>query len=333
MNVAGVGLPVLAAIPSPAQGTWYLGPVPIRAYALAIIAGIVVAVLLGERRLQARGAPSGAVVDIAVWAVPFGIVGARVYHVLTSPEAYFGDGGQLVRVLYVWEGGLGIWGAIAGGAVGAYVAVRGLGLRMGVVADALAPGLLLAQAIGRLGNYFNQELFGRPTDLPWALQIAPEHRPVGYTTAETFHPTFLYEIVWNLLAFGLLLLLERRLRLGHGRVFFTYVLLYVIGRGVIETLRIDQAEVVAGLRLNVWTSVVVGLAAVVALLVSSLRHPGREVTALRDALPAAGAGTVEGPDAVGDGNPAERGSAARAGADAEDPAGRPTAERSSERGS
>ncbi|MEJ5944743.1 prolipoprotein diacylglyceryl transferase [Pseudokineococcus basanitobsidens] len=289
------GLPasVLASIPSPPTGVWHLGPVPIRAYALAIILGVVVGVLVGERRLRARGGPPGAVVDIAVWAVPFGIVGARVYHVLTSPEAYFGEGGDLVRALYVWEGGLGIWGAIAGGFLGALVAIRQLGLRVGVVADALAPGLLLAQAIGRFGNYFNQELFGRPTDYPWGLEIAPQNRPAGYEDAATFHPTFLYESLWCLVALGLLLLLERRLRLGHGRVFLTYVLLYVLGRGVIETFRIDQAEIIGGLRLNVWTSVVVGLVAVLLLLVSALRHPGREATALKDPRPATAAAAAE----------------------------------------
>ncbi|MEJ5868657.1 prolipoprotein diacylglyceryl transferase [Pseudokineococcus sp. 5B2Z-1] len=284
---------VLTAIPSPPQGVWHLGPVPIRAYALAIILGIVLGVVIGEKRLRARGGPPGAVVDIAVWAVPFGIVGARIYHVLSSPDAYFGEGGDLVRALYVWEGGLGIWGAIAGGFVGALVAIRQLGLRLGVVADALAPGLLVAQAVGRFGNYFNQELFGRPTDLPWGLEIDPANRPAEYADAATFHPTFLYESLWCLVAAGLLLLLERRLKLGHGRVFLTYVLLYVIGRGFIETLRVDQAEVVGGLRLNVWTSVVVGLLAVLGLLVSSLRHPGREATALREPAPAEAAAAAE----------------------------------------
>jgi len=314
---------VLASIPSPSQGVWHLGPVPIRAYALAIIAGIVLGVVVSERRLRARGGPPGAVVDIAVWAVPFGIVGARVYHVLSSPDAYFGEGGDLVRALYVWEGGLGIWGAIPAGFLGALIAIRQLGLRVGVVADAMAPGLLLAQAVGRVGNYFNQELFGRPTDLPWALEIDPAHRPAGYADAATFHPTFLYESLWCLLALGLLLLLERLLKLGHGRVFFTYVLLYVIGRGFIETLRIDQAEIVGGLRLNVWTSVVVGLLAVVGLLVSALRHPGREATALRRP-PAAEAGSAAEVEALDAGaapqEAAEEGSraAARAGAGTSD---------------
>ncbi|MEJ5915521.1 prolipoprotein diacylglyceryl transferase [Pseudokineococcus sp. 1T1Z-3] len=298
----GALAPVLASIPSPPTGVWYLGPVPVRAYAIAIILGVVAGVLVGERRLRARGAPPGAAVDIAVWAVLAGIVGARIYHVLSSPAAYFGEDGDLLSALYVWNGGLGIWGAVAGGFLGALVPIRQLGLRVGVVADALAPGLLLAQAIGRFGNYFNQELFGRPTDLPWGLEISPENRPAGYADVETFHPTFLYESLWCLVALGVLLVLERVLRLGHGRVFMTYVLLYVLGRGVIETFRIDEAVVVGGLRLNVWTSVVVGLVAVVLLLVSSLRHPGREASALREPRPqtAAAAAEVEALDAGAD---------------------------------
>ena len=300
--LASVQAAVLASIPGPSQGVWHLGPVPVRAYALAIIVGIVLGVVVAERRLRARGGPPGAVVDIAVWAVPFGIVGARIYHVLSSPDAYFGEGGDLVRALYVWEGGLGIWGAIPAGFLGALIAIRQLGLRVGVVADAMAPGLLLAQAVGRVGNYFNQELFGRPTDLPWGLEIDAAHRPAGYADSATFHPTFLYEALWCLVALGLLLVLERLLQLGHGRVFLTYVLLYVVGRGLIETLRIDQAEIVGGLRLNVWTSVVVGLLAVLGLLVSALRHPGREATALRRPSPdeAGDAAEVEALDAGAD---------------------------------
>ncbi|WP_299036528.1 prolipoprotein diacylglyceryl transferase [uncultured Pseudokineococcus sp.] len=325
--LASVPAAVLTSIPSPAQGVWHLGPVPIRAYALAIILGIVLGVALSERRLRARGGPPGAVVDIAIWAVLFGIVGARVYHVLSSPDAYFGEGGDLVRALYVWEGGLGIWGAIPAGFLGALVPIRQLGLRVGVVADAMAPGLLLAQAVGRVGNYFNQELFGRPTTLPWGLEIDPANRPAGYAEFETFHPTFLYEALWCLVALLLLLLLERVLKLGHGRVFLTYVLLYVIGRGFIETLRIDQAEIIAGLRLNVWTSVVVGLVAVIGLLVSAMRHPGREATALREP-PAAEAGSAAEVEALDAGaeprEAAEEGRRAEARAASERPGdGRP----------
>ena len=161
----------LAAIPSPTQGVWELGPLPIRAYALCIVAGIVAAVLITEKRWVARGGAPGDVLDIAVWAVPFGIVGGRLYHVISSPRAYFGEGGDPMRAFAIWEGGLGIWGAIALGGVGAWIACRRRGIPLPAFADALAPGLLVAQAIGRLGNWFNNELYGGPTDLPWALKI------------------------------------------------------------------------------------------------------------------------------------------------------------------
>jgi len=186
-----VSASLLQVIPSPSQGVWHLGPFPIRAYALCILLGIVVAIWLGERRLVERGGPRGSVADVAVWAVPFGIVGGRVYHVLSSPDAYFGPDGDPARALRIWEGGLGIWGAIALGTVGAAIGCRQRRLRLATFADAVAPGVLIAQAIGRLGNWFNQELFGRPTDLPWALAIDPQNRPEGYQQFATFHPTFL----------------------------------------------------------------------------------------------------------------------------------------------
>lgn len=266
---------MLTGIPSPPEAVWYLGPVPIRAYALAIIAGIVVAVWLGERRWVARGGEPGTVADIAVWAVPFGVVGGRLYHVVSSPDAYFGPDGDPARIIRIWEGGLGIWGAVALGAVGAAIGARQAGVRLAPLADAVAPGILLAQAVGRLGNWFNQELFGRPTDLPWGLEIDPEHRPAGYEQVATFHPTFLYEMVWNVAAAVLLIWLDRRYRLGHGQVFWGYVVLYTLGRVWIEALRIDPAEQVLGLRLNIWTSVLVGLVGVVGFVVSRRRHGAR----------------------------------------------------------
>jgi len=266
---------VLTGIPSPPEAVWYLGPVPIRAYALAIIAGIVVAVWLGERRWVARGGEGGTIADIAVWAVPFGVVGGRLYHVVSSPDAYFGPDGDPTRIIRIWEGGLGIWGAVALGAVGAAIGARQAGVRLAPLADAVAPGILLAQAVGRLGNWFNQELFGRPTDLPWGLEIDPEHRPAGYEQVATFHPTFLYEMVWNVAAAVLLIWLDRRYRLGHGQVFWGYVVLYTLGRVWIEALRIDPAEQVLGLRLNIWTSVLVGLVGVVGFVVSRRRYGAR----------------------------------------------------------
>jgi prolipoprotein diacylglyceryl transferase len=277
-------LPGLAAsIPSPPQHTWYLGPLPVRAYALAILAGIVAAIWITSRRWVARGGDPDDVLDIAFWAVPFGIVGGRVYHVISTPDPYWGPDGDPVRALYVWEGGLGIWGAVALGAVGAWIGCRRRGVRLPAFADALAPGLLVAQAVGRLGNWFNQELFGAPTTLPWGLEISPGvieqlNATTGTSFAEgtLFHPTFLYELLWNLAAAGVVVWLDRRYRLGHGRVFWAYVALYTLGRVWIEMLRIDTAEHVLGLRLNVWTSIVVGLGAVVAFVVVGRLRPGRE---------------------------------------------------------
>jgi prolipoprotein diacylglyceryl transferase len=275
---------ILAGIPSPGQGVWHLGPVPIRAYALCIIAGVVVAVWLGERRWVARGGKPGQVGDIALWAVPFGLVGGRLYHVATDWRLYFGEGRDPVAALYVWQGGLGIWGAIALGGVGAWLACRRYGVKFPPLADALAPGIALAQALGRWGNWFNQELYGRPTTLPWGLEIDPEHRVDGYQQYATFHPTFLYESLWDIGTAGLVIWADRKFRLGFGRAFALYVMAYTAGRAWIEALRIDtvQENDVFGLRLNVWTSIIVFLLALVYFLVSQHRHPGREESVLRD---------------------------------------------------
>ena len=272
-------------LPSPSQGVWYLGPFPVRGYALCIILGVVVAIWMGERRWAARGGVRGQVSDIAIWAVPFGLVGGRLYHVITDPARYFGENGDPVTALYIWQGGLGIWGAIALGGVGAWIACRLNGTKLPPLADALAPGILVAQAIGRWGNWFNQELFGRPTTLPWALEIPDEtKRPEGYTRFDTFHPTFLYEFVWNLGAAGLVIWADRRFRLGHGRAFALYVMAYTAGRGWIEHLRIDSVEAddVFGLRLNVWTSIVLFLAAAAYFVIVGRRRPGREESVWRE---------------------------------------------------
>ncbi|CAN5423936.1 prolipoprotein diacylglyceryl transferase [soil metagenome] len=271
-----------ASIPSPSQGVWHLGPFPLRAYALAILLGIVAAVILTRRRWVERGGIADDVLEIVFWAVPFGIVGGRIYHVISSPDAYFGVGGHPWKAFAIWEGGLGIWGAIALGGVGAWIGCRRQGVRMPAFADAVAPGLLVAQAIGRLGNWFNQELFGGPTTLPWGLEIDDAHLPAGYASGTLFHPTFLYELLWNLAAAGVLIWLDRRFKLGHGRVFALYVVLYTSGRLWIELLRIDPAHTIGPFRLNVWTSIVVGLGALVAFVVVSRRHHGRETTLLRD---------------------------------------------------
>ena len=275
-SLLGVLPSIAASIPSPPENVWYLGPLPIRAYALAIMAGIVIAVWITTRRWVERGGDAETVLDITFWAVPFGIVGGRIYHVISSPDAYFGPGGDPVKVFEIWTGGLGIWGAIALGAVGAWIGARRAGVRLTVFADAAAPGILVAQAIGRLGNWFNQELYGRPTTLPWGLEIAPQYQPVGDGVGTLYHPTFLYELLWNLAGAALVVWLDRRYRLGHGRVFWAYVAVYTVGRLWIELLRIDPAETVLGLRLNVWTSILVGLGALVAFAAVGRRHPGRE---------------------------------------------------------
>ena len=191
------------SIPSPSQAEWHLGPFPLRAYAIAIILGIVVAWWLMDRRYRKKGGPEDVSVDIAIWAVIFGILGGRLYHVITDYQLYFGQGKNPWRAFFVWEGGLGIWGAIGLGGVGVFIAMRKRGLRMLPMADALAPALLIAQAMGRFGNYFNQELYGKPTDVPWALEIDPAHLVDGYPVGTTFHPTFLYESLWRLAGAGL----------------------------------------------------------------------------------------------------------------------------------
>jgi len=270
-------------IPSPSRGVWHIGPLPIRAYALCIIAGIVVAVWLGDRRWLARGGRPGQIGDIAIWAVPFGIVGGRLYHVITDNGNYFGAGKNPVAALYIWQGGLGIWGAIALGGVGAYIGARREGVLFPPLADALAPGIALAQAIGRWGNYFNQELFGKPTTLPWGLEIDPAHRPPGYERYSTFQPTYLYESIWDVGVALLVIWADRRFRLGHGRAFALYVAAYCAGRGWIEYLRIDPVEAndVFGLRLNVWTSIVLFILSVGYFVWSARTRPGREETVQR----------------------------------------------------
>lgn len=280
------------SIPSPDQSVWYLGPLPLRAYALCILAGIFVAMWVGDRRWVARGGNPGLVYDVAVWAVPFGIIGGRIYHVLTDWPTYFGARGSGLRgAVATWEGGLGIWGAIALGAVGAWIGCRRQGVPLPPFADSLAVGVPLAQAIGRFGNWFNQELFGKPTDLPWGLEIDPVHRPGGYEQFTTFHPTFLYEALWLVGVAALVAWADRRWHLGHGRAFALYVASYCVGRLGMELLRIDPATQLGGIRINVFTSIVVGVGAVAYFVISARRQPGREAP---DAL----RGIEAGQDAV-----------------------------------
>ena len=239
-------------------------------YALCIITGIAVAIWLGDKRFKATSAHAQSVVaEAAITAVPCGIIGGHSYHVITSPDAYFGSGGHPLDAFKIWEGGLGIWGAIALGTFGAWWRYRSLSKKLDLVSfalfmDALAPGVLLAQAIGRFGNWFNHELFGRPLEAPWALEIPLIDRPQGFSAFETFHPTFLYEALWCTALAILLMKFGRAFR--SGQVFTLYVLGYCVGRLVVESLRIDSAHVIAGLRINMWVSVFVASGALVAFL-------------------------------------------------------------------
>jgi prolipoprotein diacylglyceryl transferase len=290
---------VVLSIPSPSESVWHLGPVPIRGYALSIIAGIVAAIWIGERRWVARGGRPGECSDVAVWAVPFGVVGGRIYHVITDHDLYFGEGKHPIEALYVWRGGLGVWGAIALGAVGVIIGAKLRGIKLLPILDALAPGVLIAQALGRWGNWFNQELFGKPTDLPWGLEIDPDFRPPGYEDYATFHPTFLYEFLWCVAAFAVILWLDRRYQLGHGRVLALYVIGYTLGRVWIEMLRIDTVELdnVLGLRLNVWTSIVLFTAATAYFVWAGKRGYGREQSVYVDGKgPEVERTEVSGPD-------------------------------------
>lgn len=266
----------LANIPSPAQGVWQLGPIPLRGYALSIIAGMLVALWLTHRRYVARGGDGEMVWDAAIVAIPAGIIGGRLYHVITDYDKYFCDGCNPMNALNITAGGLGIWGAVALGGLAVWALFRYKGLKLGPFADAIAPGIILAQAIGRLGNWFNQEIYGRETDVPWALEIyyrvdangdpAPLNgRSTGEVLA-TVHPTFLYELLWNVLIFVLLIWLDRRFRIGHGRLFALYVAGYTLGRFWIELMRSDAATLIFGMRVNTIVSVVVFIAAVIIFL-------------------------------------------------------------------
>ncbi|MCI3222314.1 prolipoprotein diacylglyceryl transferase [Streptomyces sp. NP-1717] len=262
----------IAYIPSPSSGVIHLGPLPLRGYAFCIILGVFVAVWYGNRRWIARGGKAGTVADISVWAVPFGLVGGRLYHVITDYQLYFSDGKNWVDAFKIWEGGLGIWGAIAFGAVGAWIGCRRRGIPLPAYADAIAPAIVLAQAIGRWGNWFNQELYGKATDVPWALEISDgANRDSGL-----YHPTFLYESLWCVGVALLVVWADRRFKLGHGRAFALYVAAYCVGRAWIEYMRVDEAHHVLGLRLNVWTAIIVFVLAVAYIVVSARIRPGRE---------------------------------------------------------
>ncbi|MEH0148074.1 prolipoprotein diacylglyceryl transferase [Corynebacterium sp. Q4381] len=274
---------ILANIPSPPQGVWHLGPIPIRAYALCIMTGIIAATYVGIRRYQARGGNPDTVWDALIVCVPAGIIGGRLYHVITDHDKYFGEGKNPWQAFNITAGGLGIWGAVALGALALFALMKHKGLPFLPLADSLAPGVVLAQGIGRLGNWFNQELYGAPTDVPWALDLYyrvdefGRYAPLnGRSTGEVIasvHPTFLYELIWNVLVFFLLIWADRRFTLGHGRVMWLYVAGYTFGRFFIELMRTDEATLILGLRVNTWVSAILFIVGVVMFL----RSPkGRE---------------------------------------------------------
>jgi len=258
--------------------TWFSFDLNIHAYAICILLGIIAAGILTNYRLTRRGAEPGVVLDIIIWAVPLGIVGARVFHVLTHPDDYFYAGADLLKVLYVWEGGIAIFGSLIGGAIGAWIGCKLSGIRFWTFADAVAPGLLLAQAFGRFGNWFNHELFGQPTDLPWGLEIETSNPayPAGLPEGTLFHPTFLYEIIWNVVGLVLILVIERKMRLQWGKVLGLYLVWYGLGRTFFESIRIDPSEVFFGLRSNVWAAIFAVILGIVIIVVQNKRHTGTE---------------------------------------------------------
>jgi prolipoprotein diacylglyceryl transferase len=274
---------LLLSIPSPEISYLDIGPVRVHFYALFILTGIVVATVLADYRLSKRGVAKGTFLDIALWAVPFGILGGRFFHVITHPRDYFYEGADLLAIFRIWEGGLAIYGALILGAVGVYIGTRQAGLRFLTVADAVAPGILLAQGIGRIGNYFNKELFGLPTTLPWGLEIDSENReyPTGLPEGLTFHPTFLYELIWNVVGALALIWLGNKLKLQWGKVFALYLIIYSSGRVWIESIRIDPSEIILGLRINVWSALIGIAVGLIIFLVQTRRHPGNEPSAFR----------------------------------------------------
>jgi prolipoprotein diacylglyceryl transferase len=288
---------LLASIPSPSVSSFQLGPLTIHFYALCILVGIIVALWLTDRRLRARGTQDWQIVDVAVWAIPLAIVCARVYHVLSHFGDYFGPGRnpwnitEYGSVWAIWEGGIAIFGALLGGALGVFIGCRQTGLRFTAVADALAPGLILAQACGRFGNWFNQELFGRPTTVPWGLEIAAGNPaiPAGTPAGTLFHPTFLYEVLWNALGVVVLLWLGRRIYFQWGRLFAVYLIWYGAGRTVWENIRIDPSQFYLGIRTNVWAALGAIALGLIILAVQARRHNGPEPSPyLPGRAPAAG---------------------------------------------
>lgn len=266
------------SIPSPSVGVWWVGPIPIRAYGILMVCAMALAAWICYRRYVRRRGIGEVAYDSFFFAILFGIVGARAYHVLTHPADFFGEGADPWSVFRVWEGGLAIWGALGLGAIGVIIVLRWNGQRIGPYADSLAPGLLFAQVLGRFGNYMNQEIFGGPTTLPWGLEIDAAHLPPGYAEGTLFHPTFLYEGIWNLTGAFLLLWLDRRFRFKSGQVMSLYLVIYGLGRFWIEDLRLDFSYEFLGIRTNAWTALLVAIAGIVTFFIARAISAPTEVT-------------------------------------------------------
>lgn len=256
---------MLAYLPSPSHAVWHLGSLAIRSSALVALAGIVIAVRSTVRRWAVRGGRREDVIDIAMWAGAFTLVGGRAAQVIGHPLRYFGNGASSVRVIYVWDGRIGVWGAMAFGAVGAWIACRRKGVVLADFADALAPGLVLAQAIDRWGGYFDQDSYGRPSDSPWAIRIDSAHRPTATPATVFYQPTFLVESACDVGIALLLLWIDRRWRPRPGALFAIYLACFTVGREVADSLRNDHASRIAGLGLDDWGALLVFLGAVVVL--------------------------------------------------------------------
>ncbi|QDZ13816.1 prolipoprotein diacylglyceryl transferase [Humibacter ginsenosidimutans] len=275
------------SIPSPPL-SWQSIPIDlfglhwdIRTYALIILVGIIICTIWTSRRLTKRGGEPGVVIDFLIWAVVLGLIGARLYHVFTHPHDYFYPGANLWNVFAIWEGGNAIFGSLLGGALGVFIASKQTGVRFLSFADAVAPGLLLAQAIGRLGNYVNHELYGLPTNLPWGLQIESTNTayPTGLPSGTLFQPLFLYEIIWNVVGVIVLLALEKKLHWRWGKMFAGYLMWYGLGRSYLESIRIDPSEYsFLGIPFNVWAAILAFVLGLVLFIVQSRRHPGLELS-------------------------------------------------------
>jgi prolipoprotein diacylglyceryl transferase len=280
----------VALLPSPSHSLWHVGPIPVRAYPICVVLGIIVGLWIASRRYRMVGGRPGMILDIATVAIPVGLLGARLYSVLTDIGFYFGHGRDWVNIFRIWDGGLGIPGAVAGGALGAWLVCRRERTRLGPVAGAVAPALAFAQAIGRWGNYFNQQLYGRPSTLPWAVEISPVHRLAGYVNFATFQPTFLYESVWDALAGVAVILAARHFLLPGDRIFALYAGLYAVGRFWTQGLEINDTPHVLGLRIDQVVMVLILAFAILYLcLTRSERGPDVVALAGRDEVAAGGA--------------------------------------------